>query len=60
VRDKLYTSISGLEAQFSMLGCVIVDSALVALRQQLAAPEEQASGKAAPAELHLLVMYLLT
>jgi class 3 adenylate cyclase len=56
--DKLHASISGLEAQRSVLGDAIVDPALAALRQQLAALEEQASAQAAPVEERRLVTIL--
>jgi len=48
--DKMHASINGLEAQRSVLGDAIVDPALAALRQQLAALEEQASAQESPAE----------
>ena len=48
--QELRTSIDGLEAQRSALGDAIVDPALAALREQLAALEEQAEAQALPAE----------
>ena len=56
--DKLRASISGLEAQRSVLGDAIVDPALAALRQQLAGLEEQATAQAAPPDERRLVTIL--
>jgi class 3 adenylate cyclase/tetratricopeptide (TPR) repeat protein len=56
--EKLHASISGLEAQRSVLGDAIVDPALAALRGQLATLEEQASAQAVPAEERRLVTIL--
>ncbi len=46
--EKLRASLRGLEAQRSLLGDAIVEPALAALRQQLAALEGQAAAQAAP------------
>ncbi len=62
--EKLRLSISGLEAQRSVLGDAIVDPALAALRRQLAALKEQAlleeqtAAQAAPVEERRMVTIL--
>jgi class 3 adenylate cyclase/tetratricopeptide (TPR) repeat protein len=56
--EKLQAAIRGLEAQRSALGEAIVEPALAALRQQLAALEEQATVQAIPVEERRLVTIL--
>lgn len=56
--EKLRHSINRLEAQREVLGDDVVDPALAALQQQLAALEEQVSTQAVPAEERRLVTIL--
>ena len=56
--EKLQASLCGLEAQRSLLGDSVVEPALAALRQQLAALEEQAAAQKAPVEERRLITVL--
>ena len=56
--EKLNASISGLEAQRSLLGEAIVDPALAALRNKLSVLEEQAAAQPVPAEERRMVTIL--
>ena len=56
--ENLRLSISGLEAQRSVLGSAIIDPALAALHQQLVVLEEQAASQAIPTEERRVVTIL--
>lgn len=56
--QKLRTTIATLEAQRAVLGDAMVEGPLTALRQQLAALEEQAAAESKPAEERHLVTIL--
>ena len=56
--DQLMHSIEGLEAQRNLLGEAIINPAMAALKQQLAALEDQAKKQAAPTDERRLVTIL--
>ena len=58
--EKLHGAINGLEVQRSILGDTVVNTALTALRKQLAELEEQVSAQAIPAEDRRMVTILFT
>ena len=58
--EKLRASINGFESQRSLLGDELVDPALAALREKLAALEQQAAAQVAPAEDRRMVTILFT
>ena len=56
--DQIHASLTRLEAQRSLLGDNTVDMASAALKQQLAALEEQQAAQAAPSEEQRMVTVL--